>query len=56
MVQDVEVEVLSNQNCINSTDYGYQPEEIDDTMLCAAVPGGGKDAAQTPWTPQHMNV
>ena len=36
------MEVLSNQDCINNTD--FKSEEIDDTMLCAAVPGGGKDA------------
>ena len=36
------MEVLSNQDCISNTN--YKSEEIDDTMLCAAVPGGGKDA------------
>ena len=41
-MQEVEVEVLSNQDCINNNN--YTSEEIDDTMLCAAVPGGGKDA------------
>ena len=38
------MEVLSNQDCTNNTD--YKSEEIDDTMLCAAVPGGGKDACK----------
>ena len=33
---------MSNQDCTNN--YNYTSEEIDDTMLCAVVPGGGKDA------------
>ena len=36
--------VLSNQDCIKNTD--YTSEEIDGTMLCAAGPGGGKDACK----------
>ena len=27
-------------------DYGYSSTAIKDSMLCAAVPGGGKDACQ----------
>ena len=27
-------------------DYGYSSSWITDTMLCAVVPGGGKDACQ----------
>ena len=30
----------------DSNDYGYNSNRITDSMLCAVVPGGGKDACQ----------
>jgi len=41
---EVDVGVISNNQCSN--DYGYSSSWITDTMLCAVVPGGGKDACQ----------
>jgi len=43
-LMEVDVGVISNEQCGN--DYGYGPDWITDTMLCAAVPGGGKDSCQ----------
>ena len=41
---EVDVSVLSNMAC--KADYGYDPEEISDQMICANKDGGGKDACQ----------
>ena len=42
-LQEVEVEVLSNQQCKNT---GYNPAWITPEMMCAGVSGGGKDSCQ----------
>jgi len=43
-LREVTVNIISNQQCGN--DYAYGPSWISDMMLCANVPGGGKDACQ----------
>ena len=43
-LQEVDVNVLSNEECAN--DYGYGANQITEQMLCANVVGGGKDACQ----------
>jgi len=43
-LKEVDVGVISNFQCGN--DYGYSSDRITDSMLCAVVPGGGKDACQ----------
>jgi len=40
----VEVNVLSNDVCMNN--YGYGQGQITDQMMCANVEGGGKDSCQ----------
>jgi len=43
-LKEVDVGVITNQQCGNN--YGYSSSWITDSMLCAVVPGGGKDACQ----------
>jgi len=43
-LKEVDVGVITNQQCRNN--YGYSSSWITDSMLCAVVPGGGKDACQ----------
>ena len=43
-MQEASVEVLSNDDCIKN--FGYYDFQISPTMMCAGVPGGGKDACQ----------
>ena len=43
-LQEASVEVLSNDDCIKISD--YYDFQISPTMICAGVPGGGKDACQ----------
>ena len=43
-LQYVEVNVLSNDVCMN--EYGYGQGQITDQMMCANVEGGGKDSCQ----------
>jgi len=44
-LQEVEVGVITNKAC--AEDYGYNGHaNITESMLCAVVPGGGKDACQ----------
>ena len=43
-LQEVDVNVLSNDLCKN--DYGYGADEITEQMLCANIDGGGKDSCQ----------
>merc|ERR1712106_41366 len=45
-LREVDVNVLSNDDCGTNSNYVYAPEEITDRMLCANVEGGGKDACQ----------
>ena len=40
-LQYVDVNVLSNDACMNT--YGYGEGSITDQMVCANVEGGGKD-------------
>jgi len=44
VLQEVDVTVLSNQECTEN--YGYYSNQITDQMLCANVKGGGKDACK----------
>jgi len=44
-LQEVSVVVMTNEQCSNPP-YGYDPEEITDSMMCAGVVGGGKDSCQ----------
>ena len=43
-LQEVEVNVLSNDECKN--DYSYEPDELTEQMLCANIVGGGHDSCQ----------
>ena len=43
-LREVNVDVISNDQCRN--DFSYSSSSITDQMMCAYVPGGGKDACQ----------
>ena len=44
VLHGVEVDIITNYAC--KYDYDYNPSSITETMLCANVVGGGKDACQ----------
>ena len=44
ILREVDVTVLSNRAC--QEDYSYPSSWITEQMMCANVPGGGKDACQ----------